>query len=85
MSELVTNGVLASRATMSPVELWLSCDRAQLLIMVRDGSHEVPSLMAPDDCAESGRGLMLVDAIASRWDFYMTAHGGKAVWALIGT
>jgi anti-sigma regulatory factor (Ser/Thr protein kinase) len=83
VSELVTNGVLASRAAGSPVDLWLSCDRAQLLIMVRDVSREVPALMAPDDGTESGRGLMIVDALASRWGYYLVVHGGKCVWALI--
>jgi hypothetical protein len=34
--------------------------------------------------AESGRGLLLVDAISKRWDWYFPQDGagGKVVWAL---
>jgi hypothetical protein len=31
--------------------------------------------------AESGRGLLIVTALSSRWDCYADAEGGKWVWA----
>jgi hypothetical protein len=37
-----------------------------------------------DDDAESGRGLLLVEAISQRWGWYATQDTtGKVVWALI--
>jgi len=42
--------------------------------------------MEPDDCTEGGRGLMLVDALTTRWDWYAApcdSVEGKAVWALV--
>jgi hypothetical protein len=41
-----------------------------------------PGLPGLDD--ESGRGLMLVDALAERWGWDLPASGrGKVVWALV--
>ena len=35
--------------------------------------------------AESGRGLLLVEALSQQWGSYVPAQmGGKAVWALLG-
>ena len=43
----------------------------------------VPAPASLDD--ESGRGLMLVDALAERWGWNMPPSGrGKIVWALVG-
>ena len=60
---------------------------SRLLILVRDGvlSPPVPALAGPDADGESGRGLLLVDALAARWHWYHPPrpHGGKVVWALL--
>jgi anti-sigma regulatory factor (Ser/Thr protein kinase) len=87
VSELVTNAIAVPQhgELVSPVRIWLRADRARVLILVWDASPQPPVPEdAPDD-AESGRGLMLVDAISARWDWYFPLDmGGKVVWALAG-
>jgi anti-sigma regulatory factor (Ser/Thr protein kinase) len=85
VSELVTNAVKVSRslAVISPVRLWLYSDRASVLILVWDADTRPPVRMHIVEEAESGRGLLLVEALSQKWDWY--AHkgmGGKVVWAL---
>jgi len=39
--------------------------------------------MDVDEQAEGGRGLLLVEALSAKWDWYtQTEMGGKVVWAL---
>lgn len=86
VSELVTNAVTASYslADISPVRLWLLADTVRALIVVWDGNPQLPKRIDTDEAAESGRGLLLVEAISSRWGAYATPQmGGKAVWALV--
>jgi hypothetical protein len=55
-----------------------------VLILVWDGNPQLPVRVDPAEDAESGRGLLLVETISSRWGTYATPQlGGKAVWALI--
>jgi len=84
VSELITNSVAASRALDGgpfPVLLRMLSDRSEILIMVSDASPEQPGRMNPADDAEGGRGLMLVEAVSKRWDWYAVPRG-KVVWAL---
>jgi anti-sigma regulatory factor (Ser/Thr protein kinase) len=84
VSELTTNSVAASCALDGgpfPVLLRLLSDRSEILIMVKDSSPQRPGRMNPADDAEGGRGLMLVEAVSKRWDWY-PVPGGKVVWAL---
>ena len=88
VSELITNSVTASRALDDapfPVRFWLFSDRKQVLILVWDADPNPPMRMDPAGDVEGGRGLMLVDAVSQRWDWYAVADAieGKAVWALI--
>jgi len=86
VDELVTNAVSASRALEwpSPVRMWLLSDRASVLVLVWDANAEPPVLIDPEDDAESGRGLVLVEALCTRWDWYAgPGAGGKLVHALI--
>lgn len=85
VSELVTNAVAASRAvrTDAPVRLWLLTDGARVGIAVWDANPRLPVLAEPDGLAESGRGLLLVDSLAGRWDAQATPRlGGKVVRAV---
>ena len=85
VSELVTNAVAASRSVTRdlPVRLWLLCDKARVLIVVWDGCPQAPVRIDAGGDEESGRGLLLVEAISDRWGSYPTpATGGKAVWAV---
>jgi hypothetical protein len=53
-----------------------------MLIRVWDASSQMPARQdaRPDD--ESGRGLMLVDCLASEWGAYREENG-KVVWVII--
>jgi anti-sigma regulatory factor (Ser/Thr protein kinase) len=85
-SELVTNAVAASSTVErpAPVRLWLRADRGGVLILVWDGSPQPPLRVDVDGDAEAGRGLLLVDAISDRWDWYVPqGTGRKVVWALL--
>ncbi len=87
-SELVTNALQASRRLRTPqvsvVRLWVVSDGASLVIYVGDDSHERPARQEPDPGDESGRGLMIVDALGASWGSYET-DDGKIVWVQIGT
>jgi len=85
VSELMTNGIAAARAIepISPVRLWLLADTTRILILVWDANPHLPAPAHADEYAESGRGLLLVQALSQRWGSYPTLQmGGKAVWAL---
>jgi anti-sigma regulatory factor (Ser/Thr protein kinase) len=85
-SELLTNAVLASSQLDRPV-VWLTLlsDRTRLVILVRDfcPAAPVPRHAGEDD--ESGRGLMLVEAISDQSGWYRPPDGtpGKVAWAVL--
>jgi anti-sigma regulatory factor (Ser/Thr protein kinase) len=85
VSELMTNAVHASWrvGSAASVRLWLLADRERVLIMVWDASPHAPVRAEVSAEAESGRGLMLVEAISTQWGTSATPSGGKTVWALI--
>jgi hypothetical protein len=86
VDELVTNAVSASRSLdwPCPVRMWLLSDRAGVLVLVWDANPEPPVRINPEDDAESGRGLVLVEALSTQWDWYAgPGAGGKLVYALI--
>ena len=68
VSELVTNAV---RYGAPPVRVQVAADDATVTVAVSDGapSHPVPRAAGPD--AEGGRGLLLIDLLA-------TEHGVEA-------
>jgi len=88
-SELVTNAVqaMARREGRTAVRLQLFGDNARVRIEVWDADPQPP---APKDLAEhgipdlegeGGRGLFLVEALSTRWDWYLTQEPtGKVVW-----
>ena len=80
ISELVTNSV---RHGGPPIVLAIECDGDGLRVLVRDGAPELPTPRVAADDDEGGRGLTLVDLIASTWgvDAVHDEHGpGKQVW-----
>ena len=83
-SELLTNAVLASSGLDRPaIRLTLLCDRARLVILVRDHHPAAPAPRPAADDEENGRGLMLVEAIGDQFGWYRPGDGtpGKVVWA----
>lgn len=86
VSELVTNGVAASRSLerIFPVRLWLLSDKSRVLILVWDASPQAAVRIEANEEAEGGRGLLLVEAISDQWAWYLTQEiGGKVVWATV--
>jgi len=78
VSELTTN---AARHSEDFVEVGVSCAAEVLRVEVSDSSHRMP--VTPDmvdEDATSGRGLVLVQALASRWGVHFDGLG-KLVWA----
>jgi anti-sigma regulatory factor (Ser/Thr protein kinase) len=78
-SELVTNAVVHAGTT---IELTLRLMAPMLHIGVRDGGTGRPHVADVDESSESGRGLMLVDALASSWGTFFP-DTGKVVWATV--
>jgi anti-sigma regulatory factor (Ser/Thr protein kinase) len=86
VSELVTNAVAAPQPAdeICPVRLWLLADRTRAVILVWDSCPAPPAPVNAAEDAESGRGLLLVEAVSQRWDWYFPQRmGGKVVWALL--
>ncbi|EGX58719.1 hypothetical protein SZN_16415 [Streptomyces zinciresistens K42] len=91
VSELVTNAVLATEARPQPrnavtkttgvVGVQLRAIEASLFIEIFDATDESPVRRSPAPEAEGGRGLLLVDVLAKRWDIHRSRVGGKIVWA----
>ncbi len=85
-SELLTNAVLASRGLDRPaIRLSLLSDRTRLVILVQDCHPAAPAPRHAGEDDESGRGLMLVQAISDQSGCYRPADStpGKVVWALL--
>jgi signal transduction histidine kinase len=77
--ELITNSLVHtdSGATLT-VEL-LGDARPRVRLEIQDSSSEWPRRRAPGETATSGRGLLLVDALAERWGV-QPLGSGKSVW-----
>jgi anti-sigma regulatory factor (Ser/Thr protein kinase) len=75
-SEVVTNAI---RHAGGSVTVRAERDGEQLVVQVLDASTNEPMVLPLDPWAEAGRGMSLVDAIASDWG--VAPHpAGKVVW-----
>jgi anti-sigma regulatory factor (Ser/Thr protein kinase) len=79
-SELITNACKATGSQADAVAMRLSATPGALILEVWDANDTAPRRQAADLHAEDGRGLMLVEALASQWHFYRPRSGGKVVW-----
>jgi len=79
VSEILTNAVTHARA---PVELRLHRRAREIVTEVSDSDPRVPLRRLADPTDESGRGLMLVEALAAEWGTRPGA-AGKTVWFTI--
>ena len=75
--ELVTNAVVHAR---TPLRLRLELRGDLLHIAVHDGSPRLLRLVPHDPEGETGRGLHLVETLASAWGVYRRPDYGKVVW-----
>ncbi len=93
-SELVTNAIAATgpvreRLTypeligVERVSLTLRHLHSRVIIEVFDSSPNPPILDCADTDAESGRGLMLVQALSKEWNHFAPPSGGKVVFCVI--
>jgi hypothetical protein len=81
VTEMVNNVVAHAQ---TPMVVLLAVRGAGLAVAVRDESERVPSFTgAPAPTSYGGRGMLLIDSVASRWGNLPLAHG-KVVWALLG-
>jgi anti-sigma regulatory factor (Ser/Thr protein kinase)/anti-anti-sigma regulatory factor len=79
-NELVTNAVVHA-GTDIRLRLELRGDR--LHIAVRDDNPRLLRLVVPDEQAEGGRGLWLVEQLARAWGVNPHPEGGKVVWCVL--
>ncbi len=77
---------------MTCISFRLSSDRQRVLIEVWDADPHPPTPVTPDANTESGRGLLLVEALSDRWGYYhpdrstQSARAGAGdSWQLITT
>ena len=76
VSELVTNAVLHGR---EPIRMRLLVTSEGVRVEVHDGSPVSPAFSMMDPTAVTGRGLVLVSAVADRWGVDPD-ESGKTVW-----
>lgn len=81
ISELLANVVLHAR---TDAVVRASVRHGSLLVEVTDGSPVIPAPLARDLNRPTGRGLALVDALATSWGAVPTASGGKVIWFELG-
>ncbi|MFI2237998.1 ATP-binding protein [Streptomyces chrestomyceticus] len=85
VTELIANA--ARHTSCQEIRLtvgWPSAARVRIGVLDREPSR-LPVCGRAEDDAESGRGLVLIDAVADRWSYDLCGSGrcpwGKEVWA----
>jgi anti-sigma regulatory factor (Ser/Thr protein kinase) len=78
-TELVTNAVLHARTTIALV---IEVEPGRIIVRVGDESDAVPARRNYASDAATGRGLALVDQLATAWGVDESSRG-KEVWAEI--
>jgi two-component sensor histidine kinase len=90
VGELATNAVQHGQVPGRDFGLHLSRDEALTLIRIEvmdaaTGKHPPTTPHSPHPEAESGRGLLLVDILSTRWGSTPRHPVGKTVWAEVPT
>lgn len=94
VSELVTNAVKATGpdteqlsypelANGGRVSLTLRHLAGRVIIEVFDSNQNPPLLAEAGEDAESGRGLVLVQALSKEWGYFFAPSGGKVVHCVL--
>ncbi|MFD8589898.1 ATP-binding protein [Streptomyces sp. NPDC059637] len=78
MANAVTHGCRGQ--TVGEFTLKASCLRGCIRVEVQDPSPELPLPRSASGDCEGGRGLVLVDMVATRWGFQPGPGQGKTVW-----
>jgi anti-sigma regulatory factor (Ser/Thr protein kinase) len=80
-SELVTNAVVHTKsAGVGPIEMAVSSFERRIRIEVWDHDPSPPAARAPGREALNGRGLAIVDGLASTWGWNPVSENGKRIW-----
>ena len=80
--ELVTNAVVHAQTDL---RLRLELGGELLHVAVRDLDRRLPRLLPDDPQGEGGRGLRLVERVATAWGARPHPGGGKVVWCTLRT
>jgi anti-sigma regulatory factor (Ser/Thr protein kinase) len=76
-SELVTNAVLHSGG---PITLWVEGNPDAIRVAVGDRGAARPMLQSVGEGSDHGRGIRIVDEVATRWGTELADDDGKVVW-----
>ncbi len=85
VSELATNAIKHTRSGQPGGMLWVTVtvfDTAVRLSVTDQGSSTVPVAHVADDCAEGGRGLLLMAMMVKDWGHHHE-RSYCTVWALV--
>lgn len=77
LTELVTN---SAKHGAGPVDVTMEREVGQLRLSVTDQSDRLPVQPATGDDLEGGRGLALLDVLATSWGVLLRTPSGKTVW-----
>jgi PAS domain S-box-containing protein len=81
VSEILTNAI---RHTRLAISLRLYCTDREVIAEITDDNPHVPMPVLAKPIDDYGRGLALVETLASRWGS-LPANGGKVVWFTLTT
>ncbi|WP_242641102.1 ATP-binding protein [Streptomyces kasugaensis] len=81
-SELVANAVTATlRTDRTDIGFRADLSAGRLRLEVDDASDQLPLITQAEEDEECGRGLLLVNALASSWGVIVRGATEKTVWA----
>jgi anti-sigma regulatory factor (Ser/Thr protein kinase) len=80
VSELTTNSVLHSRSSDFTLEITRTEDDDLHVIVFDSGRGGLPQLLDGGPADEGGRGVRLIDGLATRWGVMREREAGMAVW-----
>jgi serine/threonine-protein kinase RsbW len=85
--ELLAGELLANAVVHGPragrIRVWATHHGSSVRVAVRDEGAELPQLKHPGPTALGGRGVGLVDALATRWGIEDDGPDGKTVWFVL--
>jgi anti-sigma regulatory factor (Ser/Thr protein kinase) len=77
MTELVTNSI---KHGSGPVDVRLNARCDNLVLTVSDRSEQLPRRPDTSMDREAGRGIQIMESLATRWGVQPEPGGGKSVW-----
>ncbi|MFF3892846.1 ATP-binding protein [Streptomyces sp. NPDC001812] len=83
VSELAANAILHGRVRGRAARLVVTLDATAVRVEVTDARGDRLPAKCPAEDGESGRGLLLVEALADDWGVRPHPPGGKTVWATL--